>query len=100
MSNEEKSFPKTSINWYPGHMAKTKRLISENINLIDVVYEVIDARMPYSSKIKDIDNFIKDKKRILILTKVDLCDMDETNKWIKYYEGLGYKVIGLNLESI
>ena len=99
MSNEEKSFPKTSINWYPGHMAKTKRLISENINLIDVVYEVIDARMPYSSKIKDIDNFIKDKKRILILTKVDLCDMDETNKWIKYYEGLGYKVIGLNLES-
>ena len=90
---------KTNINWYPGHMAKTKRLISENINLIDVVYEVIDARMPYSSKIKDIDNFIKDKKRILILTKVDLCDMDETNKWIKYYEGLGYKVIGLNLES-
>ena len=90
---------KTNINWYPGHMAKTKRLISENINLIDVVYEVIDARMPYSSKIKDIDNFIKDKKRILILTKVDLCDMDETSKWIKYYEGLGYKVIGLNLES-
>ena len=90
---------KTNINWYPGHMAKTKRLISENINLIDVVYEVIDARMPYSSKIKDIDNFIKDKMRILIMTKIDLCDMDETNKWIKYYEGLGYKVIGLNLES-
>ena len=90
---------KTNINWYPGHMAKTKRLISENINLIDVVYEVIDARMPYSSKIKDIDNFINDKKRILIMTKIDLCDMDETSKWIKYYEELGYKVIGLNLES-
>ncbi|MBR6690511.1 MAG: ribosome biogenesis GTPase YlqF [Bacilli bacterium] len=71
---------KTNINWYPGHMAKTKRLISENINLIDVVYEVIDARMPYSSKIKDIDNYIKNKKRILIMTKIDLCDMDETNK--------------------
>ena len=90
---------KTNINWYPGHMAKTKRLIGENINLIDVVYEVIDARMPYSSKIKDIDNFIKDKKRILIMTKIDLCDKIETGKWVKYYENLGYKVIGLNLES-
>ena len=99
MSNEEKSFPKTSINWYPGHMAKTKRLISENLNLIDIVYEVIDARMPYSSKIKDIDNYIKNKKRILIMTKVDLCDMEETNKWMKYYESLGYTVIGLNLEK-
>ena len=97
--NEEKGFNKTVINWYPGHMAKTKRLIIENINLIDVVYEVIDARMPYSSKIKDIDTFIKDKKRILIMTKIDLCDMDETNKWVKYYEKLGYIVLCLNLES-
>ena len=95
----EQNSTKTNINWYPGHMAKTKRLISENINLIDVVYEVIDARMPYSSKIKDIDNYIKNKKRILIMTKIDLCDMDETNKWIKYYESLGYTVIGLNLEK-
>ena len=90
---------KTNINWYPGHMAKTKRLISENLNLIDVVYEIIDARIPYSSKIKDIDSILKDKKRILIMTKVDLCDMDETNKWKKYYEDLGYKVVLLNLEK-
>ena len=90
---------KTNINWYPGHMAKTKRLISENLNLIDVVYEVIDARMPYASKIKDLDNFIKDKKRILIMTKVDLCDINETAKWVKHYEKLGYKVLGLNLEK-
>jgi ribosome biogenesis GTPase A len=90
---------KTNINWYPGHMAKTKRLISENLNLIDVVYEVIDARMPYSSKIKDIDTILKDKKKILIMTKVDLCDLDETNKWIKHYEKLGYIVISLNLEK-
>ena len=95
----QKSLSKVVINWYPGHMAKTKRLISENINLIDIVYEVIDARMPYSSKIKDIEEFIKNKKRILIMTKIDLCDMDETNKWIKYYESLGYTVIGLNLEK-
>ena len=97
--NNNESCHKTSINWYPGHMAKTKRLISENLNLIDVVYEVIDARMPYASKIKDIEQFIKDKKRILIMTKIDLCDMDETKKWIKHYENLGYKVLGVNLVS-
>ena len=96
MNNRQNS---TNINWYPGHMAKTKRLISENLNLIDVVYEVIDARMPYASKIKDLDNFIKDKKRILIMTKVDLCDINETAKWVKHYEKLGYKVLGLNLEK-
>ena len=95
MNNENK----TNINWYPGHMAKTKRLISENLNLIDVVYEVIDARMPYASKIKDIDSYIKDKKRILIMTKIDLCDMEETAKWVKHYEKLGYKVLGFNLEK-
>ncbi len=99
MNEDTKSLPSTSINWYPGHMAKTKRLISENLNLIDIVYEVIDARMPYSSKIKDIDSILKDKKKILIMTKIDLCDMDETNKWIDYYKEKGYNVIGLNLEK-
>ena len=62
-----------NINWYPGHMAKTKRLIKEKYDLIDIVYEVIDARMPKSSKIKDIDELLKDKPRILIMTKKDLC---------------------------
>lgn len=89
----------TTINWYPGHMAKTKRQITETINLIDIVYEVIDARMPYSSKIKDIDEFIKDKPRILIMTKIDLCDLKETNKWKEYYESKGYKVFYTNLEG-
>ena len=64
MSNEEKSFHKSSINWYPGHMAKTKREIKERIDLIDIVFEVIDARIPYSSKNKDIDSLIKNKPRI------------------------------------
>ena len=88
---------KTNINWYPGHMAKTKRLINESINHIDIVYEVVDARIPYSSKIKDIDEYIRNKKRILIMTKYDLCDKIETNKWIKYYEEKGYEVITLDL---
>ena len=90
---------KTNINWYPGHMAKTKRLIKENIKMIDIVYEVVDARIPYSSKIRDLDNFIGDKERIMIMTKTDLCDMNETDKWIKYYEKQGYVVIPMNIET-
>jgi len=88
-----------NINWYPGHMAKTKRLITENINLIDVVYEVVDARMPYSSKVRDIDNYIKNKPRIMIMTKMDLCDKEETKKWISYYVEKGYQVYTTNLEK-
>lgn len=99
MENLEKTFPKTSINWYPGHMAKTKRLIRENLNFIDIVYELVDARMPKSSKIVDIDEIIKDKPKIMIMTKIDLCDLEETKKWIKYYENQGYHVLPLNLED-
>ena len=88
---------KIGINWYPGHMAKTRREISEKLNLIDIIYEVIDARMPRSSKIVDIDDLIKNKPRLLIMTKYDLCDKNETNKFIKYYEELGYQVIPVDL---
>ena len=97
-NDSQKSFSSVGINWYPGHMAKTKRLISENIDLIDVVYEVIDARIPYSSKVIDLDNYIKNKPRVLIITKYDLCDKIETNKWIKYYEQKGYKVFFIWLD--
>lgn len=86
-----------NINWYPGHMAKTRRQIKEKIDLIDIVYEVIDARIPISSKIKDIDDIIKNKPRIIIMTKTDLCDISKTNKHVKYYEDLGYKVVLVDL---
>lgn len=88
---------KTNINWYPGHMAKTKREIKERIDLIDIVFEVIDARIPYSSKNKDIDSLIKNKPRILIMTKIDLCDMEITNKWKNHYEDMGYRVVLVDL---
>ena len=88
---------KSVINWYPGHMAKTKREIGEKLNLIDIVYEVIDARMPKSSKIVDIDHVIKNKPRVLILTKYDLCDIEETNKFIEKYKREGYYVVALDL---
>lgn len=91
------NYHKTSINWYPGHMAKTKRQIKENIDLIDIVYEVIDARIPFSSKNKDIDGMIKNKPRILIMTKYDLCDIENTKKWKEHYETLGYKVVLVDL---
>ena len=96
MNENTKSLPSTSINWYPGHMAKTKRLVKEQLDLIDIVYELVDSRMPYSSKIKDIDDVIKNKPRILIFTKYDLCDKKETEKWIKYYQNKGYKTITLD----
>lgn len=86
-----------AINWYPGHMAKTKREIKEKLSLIDLVIEVIDARIPLSSKNTDIDDLIKDKPRILVMTKLDLCDKDKTNKWISYYENKGYKVVAIDL---
>jgi len=88
---------KTNINWYPGHMAKTKREISEKLNLIDIVYEVIDARMPISSKIVDIDDLIKDKPKILVVTKYDLCDKVETDKLLDKYREDGYVVIPVDL---
>lgn len=86
-----------AINWYPGHMAKTKREIKEKLDLIDIVFEIIDARIPKSSKNIDVDSLIKNKPRVLIMTKLDLCDEVETKKWIKYYEEKGYKVIALDL---
>ncbi|MBR2604047.1 MAG: ribosome biogenesis GTPase YlqF [Bacilli bacterium] len=88
---------KTNINWFPGHMAKTRREIGEKLDLIDVVFEVVDARIPFSSKIKDIDDLIKDKPKIIIMSKKDLCDESKTSKWVKYYEEKGYKVLMFDL---
>lgn len=97
MNNDEKVFQKSNINWYPGHMAKTKREIKKKLPLIDVVYEVVDARMPISSKVIDIDDIIKNKPRILIMTKYDMCDKSQTDKIIKYYKEKGYSVVPVDL---
>ena len=99
MNEDTKSLSSTSINWYPGHMAKTKREVKERIDLIDIVYEIIDARMPLSSKNNDINDLIKNKPRILIMTKKDLCDLNVTNKWIEYYKKQGYEVVLLDLTN-
>ena len=81
-----KSFPSVGINWYPGHMAKTKRQITEDLKLVDVVIELLDARIPKSSQNPDIQGMVKNKKRIVILNKSDLADERETKKWIEYFK--------------
>ena len=81
-----KSFPSVGINWYPGHMAKTKRQITEDLKLVDVVIELLDARIPKSSRNPDIQGMLKNKKKIVILNKSDLADEKETKKWIEYFK--------------
>ena len=97
MDENAKSLPSTSINWYPGHMAKTRREIKENIDMVDIIYEVVDARIPISSKVKDIDDLIKNKPKIMIMTKTDLCDINKTNECVSYYKKNGYEVILVDL---
>lgn len=97
MSDKDEKLTKVGINWYPGHMAKTKREIKEKIDLIDIVFEIIDARIPMSSKNEDINSIINNKPRILIMTKKDLCDETVTNKWKSYYEEKGYIVVMMDL---
>ena len=92
-NNKKEVNNKVNINWYPGHMAKTKRLIKENIKLIDIIYEVIDSRIPYSSRVNDIEDLIGDKSRVLIFTKYDLCDKPETDKFIEKYQKLGFYLL-------
>lgn len=96
-NNDNTTINKTNINWFPGHMAKTRREIKEKIDLIDIIYEVVDGRMPISSKIIDIDDLIKSKPRILIVTKYDICDKVETDKILNMYKEKGYTVIPVDL---
>ena len=96
-NGSQESFSKVPISWYPGHMAKTKREIKEKIDLIDIVFEVVDARIPYSSKNKEIEEMTKGNPRVIVMTKIDLCDSGKTNKWIKYYEDKDYIVIPIDL---
>lgn len=77
---------KTNINWYPGHMLKTKKQIIEDLKLIDVVVELLDARIPMSSRNPDIQRIVQNKKRLVLLNKSDLAEDSQTKKWIEYYK--------------
>jgi len=82
-----------NIQWYPGHMTKTRRMMTENISLVDVVVELLDARIPYSSKNPDIDELAKNKRRIIVMNKTDLADPAKTEIWKKWFENKGFTVI-------
>ena len=84
---------KTNINWYPGHMLKTKKQIMEDIKLIDVVVEILDARIPISSRNPDIQKIIQNKKRMVLLNKSDLAEEKETAKWVEYFKKNGIVAI-------
>lgn len=85
-----------NIQWYPGHMTKTRRMMNENLSLVDIVIELLDARIPYSSKNPDIDELAKNKHRIILLNKSDLADEKITEKWKNYFTQKGFHVITIN----
>ncbi len=84
------------LQWYPGHMAKTRRLIEENLKLIDVVVEITDARVPFSGRNPSFDAILKNKPRLIVMNKSDLADTSATDKWISYFRDRGIKVIPIS----
>lgn len=84
------------FQWYPGHMTKAKRMMQENIKLIDIVVELVDARVPLSSKNPDIDDLAKNKFRLILLNKTDLADKEATNQWEEYFKKQGFAVAKIN----
>lgn len=92
-NDSQKSFSKVPISWFPGHMAKTRRQITEDLKMIDVVVEILDARIPNSSQNPDIRQITQNKKKIIILNKYDLADNAKTEKWIEYFNKKERKVV-------
>jgi len=88
-----------NYQWYPGHMTKAKRMMQENIKLVDLIIELVDARIPLSSRNPDINELGKNKSRIVLLNKSDLADPALNKQWIKYFEEQGAYVLELNAKS-
>lgn len=92
-SNQNEKFHKVVLNWFPGHMAKTRKQIAEDLKMIDVVVEILDARIPMSSQNPDIRQITQNKKKIIVLNKYDLSDKSKTERWIEYFTKKGQKVV-------
>ena len=88
-----------NYQWYPGHMTKAKRMMQENIKLIDLVIELVDARIPLSSRNPDIDELAKNKSRIILLNKSDLADAQYNKRWTEYFKEKGFHVLEINSKS-
>lgn len=87
------------IQWFPGHMAKALRQVKENLKSVDIVLELVDARLPESSRNTQLAEVLQDKPSIIVLTKMDLADPAETKRWINYYESMGQPAIAVNSNS-
>lgn len=87
------------IQWYPGHMTKTRRMITDNLKMVDAVCEILDARIPISSRNYDIFELSKSKPRLIILNRVDLADASKTKEWAEYYRKQGYHVLETNSKN-
>ena len=87
------------FQWYPGHMTKARRMMQENIKLIDLMVELVDARVPYSSKNPDIDDLARNKSRLIILNKADMADAQVTKEWEEYYKDKGFFVAKVNSQK-
>lgn len=85
-----------NINWYPGHMKKTKNLLREELKLVDLVYELLDARIPLSSKNPDLDTIIGSKPKVTVLNKIDLADPEITSSWLDYFKNHNKAVVAVN----
>lgn len=88
-----------NYQWYPGHMMKAKRMMQENISLIELVIELVDARVPLSSRNPDIDELGKNKSRLILLNKSDLADPEENRRWMAYFKERGFHVLEINARS-
>ena len=88
-----------NYQWYPGHMTKAKRMMQENMSLIDLVIELVDARVPISSRNPDIDELGKNKSRIILLNKSDLADQRANKEWMTYFQGKGFHVVEINAKT-
>lgn len=88
-----------NYQWYPGHMTKAKRMMQENISLIDLVIELVDARIPLSSRNPDIDELGKNKSRLILLNKSDLADPEATKLWMSYFRNRGFHVLEVNAKT-
>ena len=90
---------KQNVQWFPGHMAKTRRLIKESLNLVDGVVELVDARIPQSSRNPELDSIIKNKPRIVLLNKCDVANQTATSIWLKYFKNKGYYALAVDCRT-
>ncbi len=88
-----------NYQWYPGHMTKAKRMMQENISLIDLVIELLDARVPLSSRNPDIDDLGKNKSRLILLNKSDLADAESNKRWMQFFKEKGFYVLEVNAKT-